>query len=36
MAILAWAQKHGVAWHYITPGKPQQNAYVELQRQAAR
>jgi len=29
MAILAWAQKHGVAWHYIAPGKPQQNAYVE-------
>ncbi len=29
MAILAWAQKHGVAWHYIAPGKPQQNAYAE-------
>jgi len=29
MAILAWAQKHGLAWHYIAPGKPQQNAYVE-------
>jgi putative transposase len=29
MAILAWAQKYGVAWHYIAPGKPQQNAYVE-------
>ena len=29
MAILAWAQKHGVAWHYIAPGKPQQDACVE-------
>lgn len=29
IAILAWAQEHGVAWHYIAPGKPQQNAYVE-------
>ena len=29
MAILAWAQEHGVPWHYIAPGKPQQNAYVE-------
>ncbi len=27
MASLAWAQKHGVAWHYISPGK-RQNAYV--------
>ena len=29
MAILAWAQKHGVAWHYIAPGKPQQNGFIE-------
>ena len=29
VAILAWAQKHGGAWHYIAPGKPQQNAYVD-------
>jgi len=28
-AILAWACDHGVAWHYIAPGKPQQNAFVE-------
>jgi putative transposase len=21
-AVLAWAQKNGVAWHYIDPGKP--------------
>jgi putative transposase len=29
MAILAWSQGAGVAWHYIQPGKPQQNAFVE-------
>jgi putative transposase len=29
MAILAWSQAHGVGWHYIAPGKPQQNAFVE-------
>lgn len=29
MAILAWAQKHGVAWKYLAPGKSQQNAYVK-------
>lgn len=29
MAILAWSQAAGVAWHYIQPGKPQQNAFVE-------
>ena len=29
MAILAWSQEHGVGWHYIAPGKPQQNAFVE-------
>jgi putative transposase len=28
-AILAWAQGTGVAWHYIEPGKPMQNAFVE-------
>ncbi len=28
-AILAWSQEHGVGWHYIAPGKPQQNAFVE-------
>ena len=25
-AILAWADRTKVAWHYIAPGKPQQNA----------
>ena len=28
-AVLRWANRHGVAWHYIAPGKPQQNAFVE-------
>jgi len=28
-AILKWSQDRGVAWHYIAPGKPQQNAFVE-------
>ena len=28
-AILPWADQPGVDWHYIAPGKPQQNAYVE-------
>jgi putative transposase len=28
-AILAWQQEHAVAWHYIAPGKPMQNGFVE-------
>lgn len=28
-AIRAWSARHGVVWHYITPGKPQENGYVE-------
>ncbi len=28
-AILAWADQHRVGWHYIAPGKPHQNAYIE-------
>jgi putative transposase len=28
-AILAWADDHRVAWHYIAPGTPQQNAIIE-------
>ena len=28
-AILAWAAKAGVGWHYIAPGKPQQNGLIE-------
>lgn len=29
MAILKWSEERGVDWHYIAPGKPQQNAFVE-------
>ena len=29
MAVLAWSQRTGVEWHYIAPGKPMQNAFVE-------
>ena len=28
-AILAWAEDHHVPWHYIAPGKPTQNGFVE-------
>jgi putative transposase len=28
-AILRWSQDRNVAWHYIAPGKPQQNAFAE-------
>lgn len=28
-AILKWASDTGVAWHYIDPGKPQQNGLIE-------
>ena len=28
-AILRWQGEAEVAWHYIAPGKPQQNAFVE-------
>ena len=28
-AILAWQQQRGVEWHYIAPGKPMQNVFVE-------
>ena len=27
--IQTWAQQSGIAFQYIQPGKPQQNAYVE-------
>jgi putative transposase len=29
LAILRWAQERRIEWHYIAPGKPQQNGYVE-------
>ena len=28
-AILEWTNRTGVDWHYIAPGKPQQNGFVE-------
>ena len=28
-AILQWQQDRGVEWHYIAPGKPMQNGFVE-------
>jgi putative transposase len=28
-AVLAWCQATGIEWHYIAPGKPMQNAFVE-------
>jgi len=29
MAILQWVQNTGIDWHYIAPGKPQQNGFIE-------
>lgn len=28
-AVLEWTNRTGLAWHYIAPGKPVQNAFVE-------
>ncbi len=28
-AILLWPEERAVGWHYIAPGKPQQNGLVE-------
>jgi putative transposase len=27
--VLQWAQERGIDWHYITPGKPQENGFTE-------
>ena len=27
--FLGWADETGVGWHYIAPGKPQQNGFIE-------
>ena len=29
LAVLRWQQERGVEWHYIAPGKPMQNGFVE-------
>ncbi len=29
MAVLRWCQETSVGWHYIAPGKPMQNGFVE-------
>jgi putative transposase len=28
-AILSWSDETGIGWHYIAPGKPQQNGFIE-------
>jgi putative transposase len=27
--LLRWSREHQIEWHYIAPGKPQQNAFIE-------
>jgi putative transposase len=27
-AMLKWAEENGIEWHYIAPGKPQQNGFM--------
>ena len=29
MAVLRWCQETRIDWHYVAPGKPMQNAFVE-------
>ncbi len=28
-AVLEWTNRSGIAWHYIAPGKPRRNGFVE-------
>ncbi len=28
-AVIVWATEQGIEWHYIQPGKPQQNGFTE-------
>jgi transposase InsO family protein len=28
-AVLCWSKQHRIEWHYIAPGKPMQNGYIE-------
>jgi putative transposase len=28
-AVLEWSNRAGIDWHYIAPGKPQQNGFIE-------
>jgi putative transposase len=28
-AILKWCAEHKIDWHYIAPGKPTQNAFID-------
>ena len=28
-AVLSWCQRTGTEWHYIAPGKPMQNGFIE-------
>ena len=32
-AILGWQEDRKVEWHYIAPGKPMQNGFIEIGRQ---
>lgn len=28
-AMFAWQEERGIEWHYIAPGKPTQNGFIE-------